>query len=650
MQDDRLKALYDYKAVEDLKDVGKNMDIKPSISVSLGSTKITSEQTNHTETVNLSNINAGGDVNIIATAGDVNLKGTKINAADVTLDAKNNLNIDAAQNKEQTTSTTSSSSSSVGGNIGTGYFVNSSKGSGHENGNAITNEGSVINASGTVSLVSGKDTNITGSQVNGGKVIANIGGNLNIASLQDIDNYNAKNQNSGIGISSGHNNGITGSAGKGKTDSNYGSVTEQAGIHAGKDGFDITVGKNTDLKGAVIASTATPDKNKISTDTLTHSDIQNKADYSASSTGVDLKNGIITSTPSMPVNGKADSTTKSAISPGKIEIRSNPNQDISGLSRNTNDSLNALGKIFDKKTVQERQELVNLFGQEANQIIGDLAESMRKNAKTPEEKAKWAEGGEYKALLHAVSSGIVSGLAGNGFASGAAGDGLSQLAQKQLANIKDPNLRLIASSIVGAAAAKVVGGNAQAGASAAFNGVKHNDYVHHPTYEGAYIFVKGEGFYKIINGVDTYMQDDVPPVGAVVWQQDPDNKENGSEYVKGDGINSADTYLKWKPGISGRIALNEDTGDVITINGEAVIHPSDLKMQQQAKEDVTGLAGGVKRDLKMVNDAAREIGVDRDAFGDYIHEIKDDLGMAANQNFTYQELLEYARQLKKMIE
>ncbi|EGO63275.1 hypothetical protein ALO_13897, partial [Acetonema longum DSM 6540] len=91
-----------------------------------------------------------------------------------------------------------------------------------------------------------------------------------------------------------------------------------------------------------------------------------------------------------------------------------------------------------------------------------------KKAATPEEKAKWAEGGEYKALLHAVAGGITSNLSGNGFASGAAGDGISQLAQKELGKIADPNLRLIASAAIGAAAAKAVGGNEQAGAVAAF--------------------------------------------------------------------------------------------------------------------------------------------------------------------------------------
>ncbi len=52
----------------------------------------------------------------------------------------------------------------------------------------------------------------------------------------------------------------------------------------------------------------------------------------------------------------------------------------------------------------------------------------------------------------------------------------------------------------------------------------------------------------------------------------------------------------------------------------------------------------------MVNDAANQVGIDRKEFGNYIHEIKADLGMKANQNFTYQELLELAEEYKKMTE
>ncbi len=42
--------------------------------------------------------------------------------------------------------------------------------------------------------------------------------------------------------------------------SRFDSVAEQTGMFAGDGGFDITVGRHTQLDGAVIASTATPDK------------------------------------------------------------------------------------------------------------------------------------------------------------------------------------------------------------------------------------------------------------------------------------------------------------------------------------------------------------------------------------------------------
>lgn len=57
-----------------------------------------------------------------------------------------------------------------------------------------------------------------------------------------------------------------------------------------------------------------------------------------------------------------------------------------------------------------------------------------------------------------------------------------------------------------------------------------------------------------------------------------------------------------------------------------------------------------KSDIKMVNDAANQAGIDRKEFGNYMHEIKADLGMRANQNFTYQELLELAEEYKRMAE
>jgi hypothetical protein len=49
-----------------------------------------------------------------------------------------------------------------------------------------------------------------------------------------------------------------------------------------------------------------------------------------------------------------------------------------------------------------------------------------------------------------------------------------------------------------------------------------------------------------------------------------------------------------------------------------------------------------KRDIKMVNDVAKEVGIDREEFGMYIHEIKQLLGMKPKDNFSYENLVNYA--------
>ncbi|MCZ6338999.1 hypothetical protein O5286_02205 [Escherichia coli] len=73
--------------------------------------------------------------------------------------------------------------------------------------------------------------------------------------------------------------------------SNYDSVQEQTGIFAGRGGFDVTTGQHTQLNGAVIASTATADKNRLDTGTLGFSDIENRADFKTEHQSAGLSTG-----------------------------------------------------------------------------------------------------------------------------------------------------------------------------------------------------------------------------------------------------------------------------------------------------------------------------------------------------------------------
>lgn len=56
-----------------------------------------------------------------------------------------------------------------------------------------------------------------------------------------------------------------------------------------------------------------------------------------------------------------------------------------------------------------------------------------------------------------------------------------------------------------------------------------------------------------------------------------------------------------------------------------------------------------KGDIKMVDDAANHVGVDRNEFRKFIHEMKAGLGMRANQNFSYKELVELTEELADMM-
>ena len=482
VEDKRLGALVAVKGYKDADKAIKNIKSNGggkvnenlSINVSLGTTKSKSESNSTTTVANASEVKAGGDVNVTSTKKDINITGSNVEGKDVTLNAKENLNITASKNTNKTEQNSKSSSASVGASLelgkGPSYSISGSMSKGEVSANGTTYNESNVTANEDLSFTSGKDTNVKGGKLSGEKVTGNVGGSLNIESKQDSNSYKENNKSVGASVGLGSNKAVSGSASVGKIDSKYESVTDQSGIYAGKEGFDIGVGQNTDLKGGIISSTADADKNKLSTGTLTFEDIQNKADYKAGGAGIKVnKNNDaeynekgITPDIGMPASGEAESTTKATISKGTIEIRDKENQkqDINKLNRDNANSLNKLGEIFDKTKVEERQELANLFGELAYNEIHYMDGS-----------------NEQKALYHAVVGGIMSKLTGGDFLAGATAAGINKLVieeVKKAANYEPDKMQWV-SAALGAVVAEFVSGNAQAGASAAASGTKNNE-------------------------------------------------------------------------------------------------------------------------------------------------------------------------------
>ena len=108
------------------------------------------------------------------------------------------------------------------------------------------------------------------------------------------------------------------------------------------------------------------------------------------------------------------------------------------------DAETGIQRIFDKERVQKEVEaqvaITKAFGQQASKAVGDYAGKKFEELKNtdPEEAAKWAEGGVYRSMAHAVVGGLTGG-AGGALGAGAASlsaDALNQLTQDMPASSK----------------------------------------------------------------------------------------------------------------------------------------------------------------------------------------------------------------------
>ena len=482
--DGRLKALYALQAGMNARDIQKNQKTDKAINknnavginISLGSTGWKDHAETVTEETKGSTVTAGKTAAVIAKE-DMTVKGSIVNAKDILLKAGNNIHILSSENKSTTIEDYKAKSGSIGASISKGgYGIGASygKGKGQIEETTITHTPSDITAKNTVSLSSGNDTLIRGGTVKGNKVIANAGGNLTIESEQDKKNYKETGKTTGLSISYTPGSAVTVSGGKGKTntDSTYESVTKQAGIYAGQEGYDIQVKNNTRLKGAVIDSQAEKEKNRITTGTLTWENIDNKAEYKTKASGITVSTNAVSKlnplglgyVPTVPVKGKAGSTTYAAIADSIITTTKEKTD--KEIRHDTENALNKLSEIFDKKKIEEKQEYVNILSQVGYRLIGDIAghkenelnkkaEKARKEnnsilaEKYEKEAKKWSESGTNRIAMHGIMGALVSKEAGAGMTKGLTGAGLNALLQKELGKIKDPEVHKMASAAIG---------------------------------------------------------------------------------------------------------------------------------------------------------------------------------------------------------
>ncbi|MBJ2354763.1 hemagglutinin repeat-containing protein, partial [Dickeya solani] len=398
-RDPRLSAIYAAQAALNLatKTTVTQMSgsaIKVTVSAGGGSSRSVQQQDKVSREG--STLYADGDVQVRA-AQDISATGVDIRGQNVDLAAGRTLTLKAAQSQDSVSGSSSGSQFGAGVGFGLGGTQNgftielsASGQKGQEAGNSLNHQVSRVTAAGAVNLSSGGDTTLDGAVVSGNRVSADVGGNLHISSVQDTSTYASKNTSAGINVSicvppicAGQTVAGNASLSQQILNNRYASVTEQSGVKAGEDGFAIRVGGHTQLDGAVLASTAGAEKNRLETGTLGWRDIANVSNYQGR--GVSLS----ASTDSMPVGGlsqsvgKASGTTRSAVAPGTILVRdaSQP-QDIAQLSRDTSGALGSVADGFTRSEVEDRLTIQKEMTSLGVQAMGAYGENKKREAET----------------------------------------------------------------------------------------------------------------------------------------------------------------------------------------------------------------------------------------------------------------------------
>ena len=601
------------KGYNDLKDINGDQkqykenkrakkDGLANIHVSVGSSKSRSESRLDSSKYAGGHIVSDNGIKLVTKptttdSGDILAIGETIRGESVELDASRSLSLQAGTNTTTITDKYDSKGWSIGANLsvnGGGLLgIDANYNKANENGTTVktTHSGTVVQGNKIITN-SGADTAIVGSKVYGDSIQSQIGGNLTIKSLQDSETYRGEKKNVGFSISTNGTQlgGVSAEYSKGKMTSDYVSVTEQAGLYAGAEGFDITTKGNTTLEGAVIDSKAKADKNKLSTNSLTVKDIKNKAEYKSSNTGLSYtsvsgfknlsqagKDAVYNSLGLLPKllpdsEKSVESTTKSVIANGTITTESS-NIDINKISKDTKNSLNKLDTIFDKKKVEERQELARLFAKDAFEQLHYW------QPKTKEEKVA-------KAIAHGVVAEVSARVAGNkpgsGFYAGVTNEALIGDIQKVAKT--NPAVAQWLSAGVGAVVNAGLGKPIITGAAEAQYGTRENAYgrMKQPNElsvgESYYIIALNGGVYKRSSAGDDLVDPSVLSTdhisGVVVQNPQKGHQLEGQEvFINSDlsWTNIDEPMGKVHVGAAGWLVNNTSSWDNPSVNNPAVV-------------------------------------------------------------------------------
>ncbi|WP_244614022.1 hemagglutinin repeat-containing protein [Bartonella kosoyi] len=301
------KGLYNgIKGGASKSDLRNMADVSASITAGFKAEK--AEASSQVSTAVTTTIEGGRSINMHAHNGSIHGVGADLIAGtnplsndeqsgNITLDAKEHILFESAQNTQSTQNHSQNISANVGysyGSGGPGWMGNASFGKGKGSSEQVHHKNSHIIGTGTVHTNSGGNTTLAGAVVSGNRVEMGVGGDFTITSLSDTGQSSSKQNSVSVGFNGGKKDDVATTNiafNKDKTSSDYHSVVEQSGIKTGDGGFDITVAGATTMTGGIIGSTAPANKNKLTTGTIKTSDITNSAGAQANSDGISISAG-----------------------------------------------------------------------------------------------------------------------------------------------------------------------------------------------------------------------------------------------------------------------------------------------------------------------------------------------------------------------
>ena len=229
-----------------------------------------------------------GNINIThADITSVDEKGNRLKDSSVTFNA-NNLTIDPGKStvdqhaRSQSAGVEVGMAATIGAQTGIGIYARVGGSSSKTNVEGVNYTNSHLNTE-TLNINTQGDTTLTGTTAKAKTINANVGGNLNIASVQDENKFETKSSGGGLEVEFGWGNNwrVSGYGNSEKGESGYKQVKEQAGLFAEEGGYHVNA-KNVHLKGAAITST-NPANSELATNKLTFEDIQNESHSDAMS-------------------------------------------------------------------------------------------------------------------------------------------------------------------------------------------------------------------------------------------------------------------------------------------------------------------------------------------------------------------------------